>query len=214
MLKQDITFEDFDGNKRTETVYFNLTKSEIIELEVREADTGGFANRLKRISESTSGKEIMETFQEILQLTYGVRSDDGTRFIKHPNLYNEFKQTAAYDAFFQELVTDAEKASDFVNGVLPASLVQAAQAEIANNGRPPVQDHLPKSTSQGKDAAPTQANVPSPQETAQATGPVLETAAPQLESNPRDMSEEEYQSYQERRDRPRAEEGYKPPHVD
>ena len=34
MLKKDITFTDFDGEVKTQTHYFNLTKAECVELQM------------------------------------------------------------------------------------------------------------------------------------------------------------------------------------
>ena len=47
MLKKAISYTDYDGNERTETFYFNLSKAEIIEMEM--GTTGGMKNMLKGI---------------------------------------------------------------------------------------------------------------------------------------------------------------------
>jgi hypothetical protein len=117
MLKREIRYEDFDGNMTSGIFYFNLSKPEIIELEVGYAQ--GFGAMLQSIVESQDKKEIVAKFKEIVLMAYGIKSDDGKRFIKSEQLREEFSQTAAYAELFMELATDADKAVVFLNGILP-----------------------------------------------------------------------------------------------
>ena len=129
MLKKTIKYTDFNGNEVTEDFYFNLTKAEVAEMELGasrlDADgniKGGMQDLLAEIVASGSGQRIMDTFKEILARSYGIRSEDGKRFIKSKELFEEFTQTAAYSEFFMELITDADAASSFIKAVMPADL--------------------------------------------------------------------------------------------
>ena len=129
MLKKTIKYTDFNGNEVTEDFYFNLTKAEVAEMELGasrlDADgniKGGMQDLLAEIVASGSGQRIMDTFKEILARSYGMRSEDGKRFIKSKELFEEFTQTAAYSEFFMELITDADAASSFIKAVMPADL--------------------------------------------------------------------------------------------
>lgn len=128
MFKRDITYEDFDGKEQTETFYFNLTKTELLELAVSEK--GGLGEFLERIVESEDHKEIVARFKMLILMSYGQRSDDRKRFIKSDELREEFSQTAAFDVLFNELSTNANSAADFVNGVIPAAMAEEAQKEL------------------------------------------------------------------------------------
>lgn len=131
MLKRDITYEDFDGEKVTGTFYFNLTKSEIIELEV--GYQGGLQETLQLIIRTDNRKRLIEEFKRIILVSYGVRSEDGKRFMKTDGLREEFSQTAAYDALFIELATDAEAASVFIKGIIPKDFAKEVEkAEVVN----------------------------------------------------------------------------------
>lgn len=135
MLKREITYEDFDGNSQTEVFYFNLTKTEIIGIEVDYEE--GLEAALKKIIASNDRKSLVEEFQKIILMSYGVRSEDGKRFIKNDQLREEFSQTAAYDSLFIELSTDAKAAADFVNGIIPKDLAaQLAAAQAQGTGTP------------------------------------------------------------------------------
>lgn len=116
MFVKEVTYTDYNGNQRTETLYFNLTKSEMTQMNL--AQEGGLDTYIKRIMETQNGQEIIDMFDLILSKSYGQKSLDGRRFIKSPELYQEFKETEAYNEFFFELITDSEKAADFVNGVV------------------------------------------------------------------------------------------------
>lgn len=122
MLKKTITFEDFNGDTVSETHYFNLTKSELIELEANY--DGGLDAAMRALIEAKDGKAIIENFTRIILSAYGQKSPDGKRFVKNEELCTEFKQTAAFDALFMELVSDSEAGATFIKGVLPKDLAE------------------------------------------------------------------------------------------
>src|SRR5512133_2271261 len=122
MLKKTITYKDYNDVERTETFHFNLTKSEITEMEL--STEGGLVEKINRIAESKDGPEIIKLFKEIILKAYGQKSDDGKRFIKSKELSVEFSQTEAYDQLYMSLVTDPDAAAAFVNGIVPQDLTK------------------------------------------------------------------------------------------
>ena len=118
MLKKTITYVDFDGNERTETFFFNMTKAEVAELEL--STTGGLSQMIEKIIAAQDGKEIINLFKEFILKSFGEKSPDGKRFIKSQELRDQFSQTEAYSQLFMELATNTESATAFVNGVVPA----------------------------------------------------------------------------------------------
>lgn len=120
MLKKTITYKDLDDNDVTEDFYFNLSKAEIAEMELSQA--GGLSTHLKAILERGDNGQIVATFKMILSTTVGKRSEDGRRFIKSPEITNEFLQTDAYSTVFMELVTNANAAAEFIKGVIPSDM--------------------------------------------------------------------------------------------
>jgi hypothetical protein len=117
MLKKTIKFVDYDGEECTEDYYFNLTRAEAVEW--FHSEKGGLENYLKKISSEKDNKRLIELFKDIILKTYGVKSTDGKRFIKSPELALEFSQTEAYVELFTELASSAEAAEAFVKGVAP-----------------------------------------------------------------------------------------------
>lgn len=118
MLKETITYTDYNGTERTEDFYFNLTKAELMEMEM--STTGGLAEMINRIVAAQDAPSIIRIFKELVLKAYGQKSPDGKRFIKSEALSTEFSQTEAYSQLFMKLATDADAASKFVNGIVPA----------------------------------------------------------------------------------------------
>jgi hypothetical protein len=117
MLKKTMTYVDYDGNERTEDFYFNLSKAELTEMEVSEQ--GGLVKTLHKIIAEKEAKRIVEIFKELVLNAYGVKSPDGRRFMKSPEIRDSFAQTEAYSDLFMSLASDAEAAAAFVNGIIP-----------------------------------------------------------------------------------------------
>lgn len=146
MVHEKVTYEDYDGNVRTEDLYFNLTKTELVELAMElppelAAIIGNNPNNIDqetavKLLEKMGGKEIMNFFKKIILKSYGVKSEDGRLFKKTEELTTEFSQTLAFDNLIVDMMSDDTKASDFINKVMPAKLVEQMLAD--NNGALPV----------------------------------------------------------------------------
>lgn len=134
MLKKHISYTDYNGLKREEDFYFNLTKAEIMEMEL--STTGGLTERINRIIAAQDTATIIKLFKDLVLRAYGVKSEDGRRFIKSEELKNDFSQTEAYSILFMELATDADAAADFVNGIVPADMAEAAKEANATANIP------------------------------------------------------------------------------
>lgn len=126
MLKKTIKYTDLDGNPAEIDAYFNLTKAEAIELNIR--------NDLEVVGRAKNQNEIMDTFHRILRMAYGVKTGDG-RFIKvNPQgapLYYEFQSTEAYSELFLEIFANADYALEFIKAILPAEFDVTAQENQA-----------------------------------------------------------------------------------
>lgn len=117
MLKKTITYTDYDGLERTEEFRFNLTKAELVDMELTTAGT--FSETMKRIIAEKDIISIAKLFKELLLKSYGVKSDDGKRFIKSQELSEAFSQTEAYSDLYIELLSNPEEAAKFFAEVAP-----------------------------------------------------------------------------------------------
>ena len=115
MLKKTITYTDYNDVERTEDFYFNLTKAELMEMEM--GAVGGLSGMIEKIVSAKDAPAIIKVFKELVLKAYGEKSADGKRFIKSKEISDAFSQTEAYSQLFMELATDADAASKFVNGI-------------------------------------------------------------------------------------------------
>lgn len=129
MLKKTMTYTDYNGTERTEDFYFNLTKAEVMEMEM--STTGGLAEMIQRIVAAQDAPAIIKIFKDLVLKAYGQKSPDGKRFIKSEAMREEFAQTEAYSDLFMELATDADAAAKFVNGIVPVDMEQQAKVNTA-----------------------------------------------------------------------------------
>lgn len=130
MIKKTITYADYNGVERTEDFYFNLSKAEIMEMEL--STTGGLAEMIQRIVAAQDQPAIIKIFKELILKAYGEKSPDGKRFVKSDEISTAFAQTEAYSQLFMELATDADAAAKFVNGIVPADMAKQLAASNAN----------------------------------------------------------------------------------
>lgn len=132
MLKKTITFPDYNGNLITEDFYFNLNKAELIEYI---STSGGYTidKALEQMTQKMDVKGLMAAFKDLVYRSYGEKSLDGRRFIKTEEVKANFMETEAYSVLFTELVTDANAAADFVNGIIPKDMSDVIDKMMKEN---------------------------------------------------------------------------------
>lgn len=142
MITETITYKDFNGVERTEEHLFNLTKTEL--LEVMMELPGGLMEGVmaekdqtelgsaKLIMAALGNKGVNQFFKSLILKAYGVKSVDGRRFEKSEQLSTEFSQTLAFDDLYFRMITDANTASDFVNKLIPSSILNDAAKAAPN----------------------------------------------------------------------------------
>lgn len=149
MLKKTVTYTDFDGNERIETLHFNLTQTELIDMamglpgDVTETlgddpskidpETAGIA-----LMNKLGGQGIINFIKELVLKSYGEKSEDGRRFIKDETITKEFSQTLAYDAIIMEFMTDDVAAAEFINKIIPASVLDKLTNSMKGDAKLPV----------------------------------------------------------------------------
>lgn len=116
------TYKDYLDVERTEEFYFNLTKAEIVKLEL--SMDGGLTGMLKILIEKQNIPKMIEVFDMLIDKSYGVRSADGRKFIKNDEVLNDFKQTEAYSNIYMRFATDSKFAADFMNNIIPKEMAE------------------------------------------------------------------------------------------
>lgn len=131
MLKKYITYTDFNGRERKEAFYFNISKAELIEMEYTSAS--GMEDLLQSIIDSKDNIKLFNLFKELIHRSYGVKSEDGRRFIKSKEISDAFMQTEAYTNLLIELMGDnsAQNVADFIKGIMPLEGISSAEVDKA-----------------------------------------------------------------------------------
>lgn len=130
------TYKDWNDVERTEDFRFNLTKAALMEMQYEQE--GGMREYLQKIIDAKDQKELMRMFKDLVLRAYGEKSDDGKYFIQNEDTKARFAATPVYSEIFMELSTDSDKASAFVNGIMPADISKEALTK-AIPGKAPIE---------------------------------------------------------------------------
>ena len=122
MLTKTITYTDYDGMERTEDFWFNLSKTELTKLDAELP--GGVLGVLRKIIDKKDRKALVDFIETLILRSYGEKTLDGKRFVKTPEMAEEFMQTPAYDELFMSILSDTDSQTSFINGVIPQSMAK------------------------------------------------------------------------------------------
>lgn len=136
MFTKTVNYTDFNDNEVTETLYFNLSKRELVKMamdlpkEIREKiskDPDNVNEQEAAIALATSlgEKGVFEFIEELVKNAYGVKSEDGRKFLKDPKLSEEFTHSIAYDELIMEFMSDENAGLEFVNKLIPSAVNDA-----------------------------------------------------------------------------------------
>lgn len=132
MFEKEIKFKDFFGNERTEKRYFNLSEAEVIDAQFDTKDD--FALLVQGIANTKDRESLGKLFKEIILRSYGEPSQDGIYFNKSLEIRDRFENSALYNALYTELLFDADKASEFINKVIPVENLQKIIDKASTDG--------------------------------------------------------------------------------
>lgn len=143
MIKKIAKYEDFEGNQVTEELWFNLTQTELVTMSMDMpndiTDTIGDVDNIDqeaasaKIVEKLGGKGVFEFIKDLLIKSYGIRTPDGKGFKKSKEIADNFACSLAFDAIFMELISDDQAAANFVNGVIPTSVMNKMTERMGAN---------------------------------------------------------------------------------
>lgn len=126
MLKKTVTYTDFNGEKQTEDLYFNMSNSELVLMLGSEEN---FVENLNEIAKANDAKKIIAFYTDFIKDAYGERSEDGKRFVKSPEKSLEFSQTAAFDAVLGDILMGADDPVAFLKAIVPVDLANKMEQQ-------------------------------------------------------------------------------------
>lgn len=130
MYKKIIKYTDYNGTERKEPFYFNLDEADIMRYNFSVDGEEGYKTYLMRLLATNKTSEAYAIFEKFICESYGVKSDDGKRFIKNEEVLNEFKQSRAYSVLIMELISKEGAATEFFNGIMPPVMLAQMNAKI------------------------------------------------------------------------------------
>lgn len=135
MLKETVTYKNYNDENVTQTCYFDLSEAEIAEMEL--SVHGGFAEMIETASNTQDEPTLWKIFKDMVLKSYGEKSADGMHFMKSEEISHKFMCTKAFSIIVMKLVRDAKYAAKFINGIVPEgagkSAVEAKTAELGLN---------------------------------------------------------------------------------
>lgn len=117
MLTKTITCEDYAGKTYTQDFQFNLNRAELTEMEL--SYEGGMIERMKSIINTAEATKVFPMIKDIVLRSYGVKSENGRRFVKSQELREAFEQTDAYNQLICEFFDNPDSFNEFLQGVIP-----------------------------------------------------------------------------------------------
>lgn len=130
MFKTEITTENFDGKKVTETLRFNLSQTEMMDLV--KADSTFTEEYLRWIVEEKNVEAMFDVIRKLVAVSYGVMSEDGRAFRKKPDDVYDFLHSAAYDALIEKFMSEGNEQflTEFIVGVFPAKFANSIRQSM------------------------------------------------------------------------------------
>ena len=137
MLKRPVTYTDFNGDKVTEDLYFNLSRVDLMDMEF--AAEGGMVAFLTGLMERQNPQEMYTELKRWILTGYGVKSEDGKRFMKSDQIRADFECSAAYDQVFIDLTQSEDEIMQFFLSIIPPEFAKQVdnQPQDKPRGLPP-----------------------------------------------------------------------------
>lgn len=137
MYTKEVNYEDFNGTKRSEKLYFNMNKPQLIKLlKERPTLTQELDTLAKRLSSNDENEDpnlyvdFMSFLDDMIMLSYGKKTDDG-RFVKNSAVLEEFQTSNAYEALYTDFLSNPREFDAFISGIFPADIMTEAVKEQA-----------------------------------------------------------------------------------
>lgn len=141
MFKDTIEYIDYNGDNCTETLYFNLTKTDLIKLQ--NSFVGGFESKFNKLTNLLADAEVNEAakdlvvpellsfFETIIRYSYGIKSEDGKRFTKNSQATEDFINSEAYSVVFMKFASDLDYVNSFMIGIMPNDIAEEIKQDVA-----------------------------------------------------------------------------------
>lgn len=119
MICKTLKFKDIEGKEHEIKAFFHLNDADLGELSVYKK--GGLKAYMEQCMDTEDGYGAVKFLKTMVEKAYGKKVRDpelGTIFMKDPAETAKFINSEAYAVLFNELMSNADVASEFINGLV------------------------------------------------------------------------------------------------
>lgn len=146
MIKQHVSYEDYEGNKVEKDLWFHLNRSDLAKLSLNYEK--GLIEGLTELQKKGDKRAIAEFIDELLINAYGVRKPDSDVFLKTKEIREDFEYSLAHDEILMMLLGgDDDDIINFIVGIMPglsadkrAEVVEEVRAAQAAKNAPAMEE--------------------------------------------------------------------------
>nr|DAE42930.1 MAG TPA: hypothetical protein [Caudoviricetes sp.] len=118
MIKQHVSYEDYDGNKVEKDLWFHLNKSDLAKMSL--GFDNGLIDGLTELQKKGDKKAVAEFIDNLLVNAYGVRKPGSDVFLKTPEIKEDFQYSLAHDEILMMLLGgEDDEIINFIVGIMP-----------------------------------------------------------------------------------------------
>lgn len=123
MIKQHVSYEDYDGNKVEKDLWFHLNKSDLAKMSL--GFDNGLIEGLTELQKKGDKKAVAEFIDNLLVNAYGVRKPGSDVFLKTPEIKEDFQYSLAHDEILMMLLGgEDDEIINFIVGIMPGMSVE------------------------------------------------------------------------------------------
>nr|DAX66663.1 MAG TPA: hypothetical protein [Caudoviricetes sp.] len=123
MIKQHVSYEDYDGNKVEKDLWFHLNKSDLAKMSL--GFDNGLIEGLTELQQKGDKKAVAEFIDNLLVNAYGVRKPGSDVFLKTPEIKEDFQYSLAHDEILMMLLGgEDDEIINFIVGIMPGMSVE------------------------------------------------------------------------------------------
>ena len=123
MIKKTLTYhglEDERGNQEEyiEDFWFHISEANLRKMVI--IDGEGIEEKIARLFRTNNRRAIYEFIEQFIDMSYGIKHEDGKQFVQTKEVLESFKNTDAYGSLMTDLLSSEDSLTKFLMGILPA----------------------------------------------------------------------------------------------
>lgn len=151
MIKQHVSYEDYDGNKVEKDLWFHLNKSDLAKMSL--SFDNGLIDGLTELQQKGDKKAVAEFIDNLLVNAYGVRKPGSDVFLKTPEIKEDFQYSLAHDEILMMLLGgEDDEIINFIVGIMPGMSAEDRANVIEQVKNAQEAKKLPESTEASENA--------------------------------------------------------------